>query len=201
MADDASFQLAPALAPPVTATGRRRLTREDLFAMMRAGVIEEGERTELIDGELFPMASEGFDHDDGATDLLDALRAALGGRFLIDSRGPLNILDATQVAPDLSVWPLGVRGRDKFANNVLLVVEISNTTSRKDLGRKALLYAAAGVPEYWVFDVAERRMWVHRGPEPDGWRERFLLTTPRIAPLCAPEAAVDVTELTTPARS
>lgn len=192
MADDAAFQRSNAPAIPETATGRRRLTREDLFAMMEAGVIEEGERTELIDGELFPMASEGEAHIDDVHDLSVAVRTALDGRFFVEARSPLSIQDATQVEPDLAVWPTGIRAHDRFPDRVQLVAEISNTSLNKDLGDKAALYAAAGVPEYWVLDVVERRLWVHRGPDGQSWRERFLLAERRIAPLCAPDAVVEL---------
>lgn len=202
MADDASSLLVPCedprLAPPVTKTGRRRFTLDDMTAMLKAGVLEEGERTELIDGEFFPMASEGEAHRDDARDLYSLLSEALGKEAFIEMRGPLNVAEATQLAPDLAVWPAHIRGRDMFADKVLLVIEISDTTRRKDLGRKALTYAVAGVPEYWVFDVVDRRLWVHRGPHPDGWRERFLLTAPQISPLCAPDAVVDLTTLCKP---
>ena len=198
MADDAAplqFGLHEIERVPVTAAGTRRFTREDMFAMMRAGVIEEGERTELIEGEFIPMAHEGEAHFDTTHILDERLRMALRGLFDVHVRGVLNMEEDSQLSPDIAVWPLGTRFRDMFPINLKLAVEISDTTRRKDMGRKATVYAKGGVPEYWVFDVGKGELWVHRGAYDGGWRERFLLVEPQIAPLCAPTSAIHVGDL------
>ncbi len=75
--------------------------------------------------------------------------------------------------PDLAIAP--VTPRDRHPSGALLVVEISVSSRRIDLGLKATIYAAAGVPEYWVLDVDARTLFVHREPQVDRYSsvERF----------------------------
>lgn len=182
--------------PPETATGRRRITLDDLYAMMREGIVEEGERSELIDGELFVMASEGELHVDYTTEFYERLREALGPDFVLQMRGVLNRPPDTQLSPDIAVWPKGTRFRGMTPENVKLIIEISDTTARGDKRGKASLYARAGVPELWIMDVQPRRLRVYRNAEDGAWPDPVEVRPGgRIAPLCAPEAAAVVPEL------
>lgn len=182
--------------PPATATGRRRLTLDDLYAMMKAGIIEEGERSELIEGELFVMASEGDLHVDHLDLLFEQLHAALTPEFKVDKRGVYNRRPDTQLSPDVAVWPAGTRARDMTPTNVQLIVEVSDTSARGDKRFKAPLYARAGVPEMWIMDVQPRRLLVYRDWADGVWPEPTEVKPGEtIAPLCAPMAVIVVPEL------
>ena len=75
--------------------------------------------------------------------------------------------------------------------DIRLLVEVSSTTLQDDLTTKANLYAHAGIPEYWVLDVENRRLYVHRNPTPTGWGEiRNLAETENIAPLAVPHSSI-----------
>lgn len=182
--------------PPATATGRRRLTLDDLYAMMKAGIIEEGERSELIDGELFVMASEGDLHINYLELLTEALRAALGPAYKVVQRGVFNRLPETQLSPDIAVWPAGTLADGMKPENVRLIVEVSDTTARGDKRKKAPIYARAGIAEMWIMDVQPRRLLVYRGAADGVWPEPTVVKPGEvIAPLCAPTAVIVVPEL------
>jgi Uma2 family endonuclease len=182
--------------PPATASGRRKLTLDDVYAMMKAGILVEGERTELIEGELFVMASEGDLHVDHVDLLFNRLRAALGPEFDVYQRDVLNRRDDTQLSPDIAVWPAGTRARNKTPENVLLIVEVSDTTARGDKKGKAGIYARLGVPELWIMDVRPRRLLVHRGASDGAWPKPTPVEPgDSVAPLFAPSAAVTVPKL------
>lgn len=187
MPDDAgSFERYP----PATDAGRRRLTLGDLHDMIDAGIIAEGERTELVDGELRVMPSEGELHDAVLDRLTDLLAETLGPGFKVRQRSPFNIPDAGQLAPDVSVWPADITADRKTGEQVRLLCEVSRTTQAYDLEEKASLYARAGALEYWVIEPEARRLTVFRGATPDGWLHRDMTVEPIIRPLCARDVEV-----------
>lgn len=145
------------------------LTVDDLEAMVRAGILAEDDRVELLDGVLVEMSPQGFDHA-GAVARLNMLLApvAAAAGLVVSPQCPLNVVSPiSQPEPDLAVVP--ERGWDAHAAGALLVIEISVTSRAVDLGRKAAIYAAAAIPEYWVLDLAGRRLVVHRDPADGGY--------------------------------
>lgn len=195
MADDAApFLLSkhPAASPE----GRRLISFDELMAMLAAGVIEEGERSELIEGELFVMPSEGELHVDYVLVLSRLLREALPPVFNIEQRGVLNRSPDTQLSPDIAVWPMETRAQEMTPDVVHLVVEISDSTLRYDKLRKAPLYARLGVRELWIMDVQARRLLVHRGAAEGAWTEvAEVAAGGSVAPLCALDAPITIPSL------
>ena len=93
-------------------------------------------------------------------------------------QGPIALADDTEPEPDLTV--LGHRDvpykeREAWAEDVLLVIEVAESSLAYDRSPKMRLYAEAGVPEYWVVDCTAETVEVHRGPGPDGYREVNLV--------------------------
>jgi hypothetical protein len=80
--------------------------------------------------------------------------------------------DVTLLRPQADFYS----SRKATPSDVLLLVEVSDSTLRRDLGRKARSYAAAGINEYWVIDLRNRVLYVHRGPEGAGYASRSLLS-------------------------
>lgn len=135
--------------------------------MSEAGILGSEERLELVDGVLVQMSPEGIPHADGVAELnmLLARRYPEGFEVRIGTTQPLS--DISYRMPDVSVLRR-VRGRWPRHEDVLLMVEVSQSSIRQDLGRKARDYAVWGVPEYWVVDITRGQVVVHRGPQPDG---------------------------------
>lgn len=140
------------------------LTVDDLAAMVDAGILGEDDHVELLDGVLVEMSPQGAAHAVAVrrlTMLLVPLAAAAG--LQVSPQCPLNVVSPiSQPEPDLAIVPAG--GWDAHAAQALLVIEISVTSRAIDLGRKAAIYAAAAIPEYWVLDLDRRRLVVHRDP-------------------------------------
>jgi len=181
---------------PITPTGRLRLTLKDVLAMREAGVLPPESRFELFDGELLPMPDEGDLHIDALTAVYEWLLAQFGTDYAVHMRAPINLAEDTQLAPDLAVWPKGIRAAEMDQNHALLLVEITDTTKRYDLKVKAARYARAGVREYWALDVNARRLWAHRRPLGQDWAEkRAVVGDEPVSPLFAPQAELRVSEL------
>lgn len=177
-------------------TDVHRLSYDDVFRMVEAGVLAEEDRVELVDGVLVDMSPPGADHS--------ALVAWLNHRFVTQSGErrevrvqDLLIVEGGFLMPDLMVIDRPARGGG-HPSTALLVAEVSGTTQRHDAW-KAGRYALAGVGEYWIVDVPARRLSVHRRPGPKGYGRVDTYTHgDRVAtPVLA--APVDLSELLAPA--
>jgi Uma2 family endonuclease len=168
---------------------RRRFTVAEVEAMVAAGVMEEDERVELIGGELVPMSPKGNHHEDVKAALLRRWYRAAPDEFGLVPETTFHLSEDTYLEPDVVIYPrtIGIRGLN--ANNVLLVVEIADSSLRYDVGRKAALYASFGIRELWVIDAVRLTTRVFREPAEDGYRDaRDFTPADRLAPLFAPEA-------------
>jgi Uma2 family endonuclease len=144
------------------------LTISDVDAMVAAGILEENSRIELLDGVLVEMSPQGPRHAYALRHLmLLGAPVAVAAGLELSVQGPLDVGNpVSQPEPDFAIVPK--TPIDRHPSGALLVAEMGNTSLRMDLGPKARIYAAAGVPEYWVLDVQRREIVVHR--EPSGAR-------------------------------
>ena len=179
---------------------RRRFTVAEVEAMVAAGVMEEDERIELIGGELVPMSPKGFEHEVLKTALLDRWYRLPVREADLVAATTFRLSEDTYLEPDVVIYPrtTGIRGLS--ASNVLLVVEIANSSLRYDIGRKAALYAGFGIRELWVIDAVRLTTRVFREPAADGYRNASDFgPADRLTPLIAPQAfalRLDELELT-----
>jgi Uma2 family endonuclease len=179
---------------------RRRFTVAEVEAMVTAGVMEEDERVELIGGELVPMSPKGFEHEVLKTALLDRWYRLPDREADLVAATTFRLSEDTYLEPDVVIYPrtTGIRGLN--AINVLLVVEIADSSLRYDIGRKAALYASFGIRELWVIDAVRLTTRVFREPAADGYRNASDFgPADRLAPLIAPQAfalRLDELELT-----
>lgn len=140
------------------------LTTGDVWAMVQAGVIEEGAKVELIEGVLYDMPADGEENLDWAARIGRWLYRSIGETHGIIPGMNLFLSDISAPKPDWWVFPRAMRPAQVRGPDVLLAIEQSWSTLRYDLGEKADLYARHGVREYWVIDLNEPRVLVHRDP-------------------------------------
>ena len=190
---------SPAVAEPV----RRLWTRTEMGELADLGFFE-GERVMLIDGDLLVMSRMNPPHANGINFTLQALQSCFGGGFTFRIQMPMDFGESTDPEPDVAVLSGPPRSNLTTPAGALLVVEVSDTSLAYDLGDKSSLYASAGVEDYWVLDVVNKRLHVLRHPRPDA-AERFghryhhqttLGPSEFVTPLAAPSgAAIAVGEL------
>ncbi len=139
-----------------------RLTVDDVYALTAAGVLAENERMELIDGEVVPMAAAKANwHSMMEARLNRGLVRALQDEFRLYPAPSITLSPGTLLEPDLAVLPKGAMIRDMRGPDLLLVVEVADSSLSYDLRVKAPLYAAGGVREYWVVDAVRQTIRVH----------------------------------------
>lgn len=150
--------------------GRRAFTVDEVWRMVETGILAPDERFELIEGEIVPMSPKGPVHELVKSALAIALAKALPPQLWIGFETTIELSEVTFVEPDLAVYPKGLALRDVRGPDLLLAVEVADTSLGYDLGAKARLYALHGVSELWVVDARRRTTLVHTGPGPEGWR-------------------------------
>lgn len=141
----------------------RLFNREEYLGIAELGLFE-GQLVELIDGEILLMSPHGPDHSSTVGLVIEALREAFGKDYWVRGQDSFAAGERSVPEPDVVVvkgTPRTVRQTPSVAS---LVVEVSYSTLAFDLGRKAELYAEAGIKDYWVVDVAAQRVIVHRRP-------------------------------------
>jgi Uma2 family endonuclease len=154
---------------------RRRFTLEEYHRMGEVGIFREGERLELIEGEIVEMSPIGRVHAGTVDRIATAFWKRLGDRAGVRVQGPVAFTDlVSEVQPDVTLLvprPDFYASGHPGAANVILAVEVMDTTVPYDRGVKLRLYARAGVAEVWLVNVNTRRIEGHRGPGPQGYGE------------------------------
>ncbi len=133
-----------------------------------------------------------------AVDLaLEALRQAFGSSHTIRVRHPLAVSETSEPEPDLAVVPGTARDYvDHHPTSASLVVEVSDSSLEYDRTRKARIYAQAGIAEYWIVNLVDGALEVHRSPEPTGYGARSRHSKGDVvSPAGAPGASVAVADL------
>jgi Uma2 family endonuclease len=165
----------------------RRLTRAEYDTIVRAGVFED-DRVELLEGVVVSMSPIDPPHASAVEAFTEILVPALLGRARVRVQLPMIAAGDSEPEPDIAVVPLGDYRR-VHPSEAHLVIEVSGSSLRKDRLVKAPLYASSGFREYWVVDLHERVIEVHRGPSPQGWSS---LTRHDAGETLHPEAFPDV---------
>ncbi len=157
---------------------RRAFTVDEIFRMQECGIIDDDENFELIEGDLVMMQSKNAPHERFKLTLVRALAKTLPDHLQLGVETSL-VLDAhTILEPDLSVFPM-MPSTDARGPDVLLAIEVADTTLRRDLKLKGALYARYGVQELWVIDTNRLQTTIHRAPRDGAW------TSVEVAPMDA----------------
>ena len=158
---------------------RRRWSRAEYDRLVELGAFS-GEPLELIDGHLMVAEPQGAYHATSIGVVDDALRAALPPGWLVRAQLPIALDEDSEPEPDVAVVP-GRRAdyRHAHPSRPVLVVEVAETSLEFDRSEKASLYARGGVPDYWIVNLVDRVVEVHRDAgvdlaAPHGWSYRSV---------------------------
>ena len=179
-----------------------RYTVERYFTLVDEGVLEPDDRVELLAGVVVSMSPRNPPHDTGIGLVAEALAAAVSGRAAIRVQCSVIIGRYSAPEPDIAVVPGTTRDyTTAHPRTALLVVEIADSTLPQDRLTKSRLYAAAGIPEYWIVNLRDDCMEVFRGPDTATrtYRERRVVVRgERIDLVALRDAAVAVADLLPP---
>ncbi len=186
-----------ASAPPtISAPARRRFTVAEYYAMADAGILSENDRVELLDGDLIVMPPIGDWHAASVKLFNNTMVPALRGRAMIAVQDPVRLDDDSEPQPDVML----LQWRDDFYRNghpapadVLLLIEVADSSVEFDRTVKLAAYARAGIPEVWIVARAERRIEAYAEPAGNEYATvRCFGPGETVAPQAFPDITLEV---------
>ena len=178
---------------------RKQFTVAEYYTMLEAGIFHEDSRVELIEGEIWQMPPIGSHHVGGVIRLTGLFTDLLKGQALVSVQNPVRLSDFSEPQPDLVV----LRFRDDYyarqhpaPADVLLLIEVADSSLDFDRGTKAFLYSRHDIPEVWLQDLKNGALVVHRDPSPQGYRDvKTLHRGDRLSPLAFPDLVIEVSAI------
>lgn len=178
---------------------RHRLTVDDFHCMGKAGILPEDSRVELIEGGIIDMAPIGSQHAGAVKRLLRLFDRAVGDAAIVSAQDPIMLGTYSEPQPDIAL----LRPRDDFyasshprPEDVLLIIEVADTSLRYDREIKLPLYARHGIPEVWLVDLENKRLTIFRVPvERDYQDVRVIERLHAVAPQLLPAVKLDLSGL------
>jgi len=170
---------------------RRRFSVEEYYLMAKAGILTEDDRVELIEGEIVEMSPIGSRHAACVKRLNRLLSQQVGSRALVSAQNPVRLGEHSEPQPDITL----LRPRADFYStahpgpaDVLLLMEVADTSIEYDREVKVPLYAQAGIGEVWLVDLVAESIEVYQNPAPEGYRQtRVVRLEERLAPEALPD--------------
>jgi Uma2 family endonuclease len=137
------------------------ITADEFEQMGRAGIFHPDARLELLEGEIYQMSPIGSPHAACVKFLSSLLNRLFNGKLLVSVQDPVRLHDFSEPQPDIAL----LRWRDDYYRNahptpedVLLIIEVADSTVETDRSYKMPLYARAGIPEAWLVNLPEERI-------------------------------------------
>jgi Uma2 family endonuclease len=187
----------PAPAMPSIPCGR--ITAEQYLRLVDDGVLGPDDRVELLEGVVVSMAAQNSPHASGVARASHALMFAVAKRAVVRTQLTFVAGEYSVPEPDIAIVPGRYADYDRVhPQTALLIVEVADTSLAQDRLTKAAIYAAAGIPEYWIVDVRGQRVEVYRQPVVDEYRyatRSFALRADTLEVTALPGAVVAVDDL------
>src|SRR5437870_1358094 len=184
--------------------GLHRWSRHEYGRLIEDGFLDEDEPIELLDGLLLVKEPQHSAHRTAVTLVAEAVRVAFGDGWFVQVQSPIILDDRSEPEPDVAVVAGAPRDYvDAHPSRPALVVEVALSGLRRARGRKARAYARGGIDDYWILNLVDRVLEVHREPERrETGRPRWVyasIATLRPhdvgTPLAAPAARIRVADL------
>lgn len=194
--------LVPPSMPPQERFHQREWSRAEFYQMAGIGFFE-GQRAELLEGQIVVQSPLNWPHASTVTRVYRILQSIFEPEYWVRVQLPLVLGLKSDPEPDVSVVPGRFEDYSAHPTHAASVVEVSDSSIYLDREIKSSIYAAARITEYWIVDLPNRRMIVHRQPQPDllqvygtGYADiRILDVGSSIHPLAKPQVEIRVADL------
>ena len=171
----------------------------DFHAMDNVGLFPESPKVELINGEIFDMAPIGPAHGSVVKQLTERFVLAASKQAIVSVQDPVRLGDLSEPQPDVCLLR---REKDYYASespkaeDVLLVVEVAQSSLAFDLKVKSRLYASHNIQEYWLVDIPNRQLLVFKELADDSYKQQVTLRSPTVlSPDALPDIEIDMSGL------
>lgn len=180
----------------LSAPTRRRFTVDEYYAMAKAGVLTRNDRVELLDGDIILMTPIGDWHAANVDEIVYLLIPPLRGKANVRIQNPISLSNVSEPQPDIVI----LHWRDDFyragkptPDDVLLIIEVSDSSLEYDRTDKLSAYARAGIPEFWIVSRDDRRIEAYTEPSEGTYSKvRHIGPGDTIAPQAFPDVTLEV---------
>lgn len=190
-------------APQVTRE-TRKFTVDEYFRMVKEGILQPEEKVELIEGEILVMAPTGFHHSWGVSQYAHVLISRAANWFIVQIQSTLRLSESSAPEPDLVVLKLR---EDRYysgyadPSDVLLVIEVADSSLNYDRDVKAHIYGRAMIPETWVLNLPDDCIERFTEPGPEGYAQHTVLRRgDKVTPVALPDMELAVEDLLPPVK-
>ena len=193
---------APAQPAPKLECETRKFTVEEYYRMAEVGILHPDERVELLEGAIISMPPIGPLHNSGVDRSNFQFGQSNAGRYIVRAQGAIRLNDNSEPEPDVAL----LRFQEDFyatnqptPENILLVIEVSDSSLTYDRDVKVNLYAQAIIPETWIMNLVDDCIEAFTGPGPEGYANHAVYRRgDRIAPSTLPDVEFAVEDLLPP---
>lgn len=151
----------------------RRFSIDEFHRMIAAGIFDEDDRLELLQGEIIKMTPIGPRRAGCVTRLTTVLGKTIGDCALLSVQNPVQVDDETELYPDVALLKPradGYRDRLPRPEDILLLIEVADASLKTDQSVKIPQYARGGVVEVWLFDLDHKQVYAHTNPVSSGYQ-------------------------------
>jgi Uma2 family endonuclease len=177
----------------------RRWTVDEYHRMVEAGILTSEDHVELLDGQIIEMVPQDPPHASRIDDGGDYLKAIFADRAKVRVQLPITLAPRSEPEPDFAIVRLQenrYRDRHPYPQDVLLLIEMADSTVKRDRDYKTPIYARAAIPEYWIVDLKKRQVTVFQHPQGEEYQaERVCAETDSISPRLVPDVSVELRQL------
>lgn len=167
-----------------------------------AGVLfDEDDRVELLDGNILLMSPIGYRHNTAVRRLTNTLPQRLGNRCQVGVQSSLILDEKSEPEPDVVLLDnrVDMRTSSPTAEDVLLLIEVADSTLYLDRTAKKRAYARNSITEYWLLDLTRNQLIVHRDPQGETYQsEQVLSADESVSPLAFPDLEIQVASILPP---
>lgn len=177
----------------------RKFTVEEYYKLAEVGILSEDDRVELIEGEIVVHSPIGSRHAACVKRLNALFSSRAQNKAIVSVQDPIRLSEHSEPQPDLALLkphPDFYAEEHPSPQDVLLIIEVTETSLEYDKSVKLPLYAKHGIPEVWLVDLAQGRMEVHRKPQGERYMSAQKFKRDQtIAPEALPEVKLAVDEI------
>jgi Uma2 family endonuclease len=178
---------------------RKRFTVKEFHRMVETGILEEGSPYELLNGEIIHMATIGSKHAAKVNRISARLHQTVEKTYIVRIQNPIELGAFSQPEPDIAI----LRWQDDFyesghptAQDIYLLIEVSDTTLDYDRTTKLPIYAESGIAEYWIVNLPDNQIEVHRNPSGNAYQSIQTFTKDQTLTIeLLPEITIAVHEI------
>ncbi|WAL61844.1 Uma2 family endonuclease [Thermocoleostomius sinensis] len=175
-------------------------TVDDYHRMVETGILTEGDRVELLEGQIIEMNPQLPPHAATTQRAFRYLDRLLETVAYVRMQLPVTLQPRSEPEPDIAVVHIDANeygDHHPTPNEIFLIIEVADSTLLGDRQQKAPIYAKAGIPDYWILDVNTRQVYVFREPTQAGYQqqETVLAVNMLLAPVAFPNIAISLNQL------